>query len=101
MGGRRPTPPDPMETAQAQQGYNRESMRDAAMYSQVNQNTPWGNINYTGEFGSPDRAMNVELNPEDQQRMDMIRALKGGALESAGAGGKSGGGQEMPPMGGG
>ena len=101
MGGKRPTPPDPMVTAQAQQGYNRESMRDAAMYNQMNQNTPWGNVSYSGELGSPDRAMNVSLNPQDQQRMDMIRALKGGALNSAGAGGKAGPSQAMPPMEGG
>ena len=100
MGGQRPTPPDPMVTAQAQQGYNRGSMRDAAQYNQMGQETPWGNVSYSGELGSPDRTRHVALNPQDQQRLDMIRALKGGALNSAGAG-KSGPSQAMPPMEGG
>ena len=88
-----------MVTAQAQQGFNRDSIRDAAMFSQIGQETPWGNVSYSGELGSPDRTRHETLNPQDQQRLDMIRALKGGALNSAG--GKAGPSQAMPPMEGG
>ena len=111
MGGPpRPKPPDPMQTAQAQQGLNREAIRDAASYSQIGQQTPWGSVNYSGELGSPDRQQTTTLNPQDQQRLDQQRGIQsgllglilGGGLPAAGAQGggrgKAGPAQQMPPM---
>ena len=40
--GKRPTPPDPMQTAQQQQQFNRDSMRDATGFNQIGQDTPFG-----------------------------------------------------------
>ena len=108
MGGPpRPKPPDPMETARAQQGLNRDSVRDAAMFSQMGQQTPWGSVSYTGELGSPDRQQHVTLNPQDQQRLDQQRGVQsgllgmilgGGGQGQGGGRGKSGQAQQMPPM---
>lgn len=79
MGGR-PKPPDPRQTADIQQGYNREAMRDAAQYGQIGQQTPWGSIRYEGAIGSPDRQQIVELNPADQQALDARRGISQGLL---------------------
>ena len=65
----RPKPPDPMQTARQQQGFNREAQADAAQLGQIGQDTPFGSTSYTGEIGSPDRRQTVTLNPEDQARL--------------------------------
>ena len=109
----RPKPPDPMETARQQQGFNRESQADAAQLGQPNQVTPWGTTSYSGEIGSPDRTQTVTLNPEDQARLGQERSIKsrllsmilgggqgmggqpGGGMQSQG---KQGAGQPMPAM---
>ena len=110
MGGPpRPKPPDPMKTAQAQMGLNRDAIRDAANYSQIGQQTPWGSVNYSGELGSPERQQTTTLNPQDQQRLDQQRGIQSGLLGlilgGQGQGGGQGGGrgkagqaQQMPPM---
>ena len=111
----RPKPPDPMQTAQQQQTFNREGQRDASQLGQIGQDTPFGSINYTGEIGSPDRRQTVTLNPQDQARLDQQRSIKsrllgmilGGAQGMGGGGGqgmqggqgKQGGAQPMPAMG--
>ena len=113
MGGPpRPKPPDPMQTARAQQGLNRDSVRDAAAFSQIGQQTPWGSVSYTGELGSPDRQQHVSLNPQDQARLDQQRGIQSGLLgmilggggqgqgsmAQGGGRGKAGQAQQMPPM---
>ena len=115
MGGPpRPKPPDPMKTAQAQMGLNRDAIRDAANYSQIGQQTPWGSVSYSGELGSPERQQTTTLNPQDQQRLDQpawnpVRIVgvnpwwsglpAAGAAGAQGAGrGKAGPSQQMPPM---
>ena len=101
---KRPEVPDPMQTARAQQGFNRESLVDAIGASQIGQTTPWGNISYTGQVGSPNRQMHQTLNPQDQQRLDQHRQIKGGMLGTllgqggAQAAGKAGRPQNMPSI---
>ena len=110
----RPKPPDPMQTARQQQTFNQEAQQDAAQLGQPNQVTPWGNIGYSGEIGSPDRTQTVTLNPADQARLEQERSIKsrllsmilGGAQGMNGqpvggmqqAQGKQGQAQPMPAM---
>ena len=94
----RPKPPDPMQTAEVQQGFNRDALRDALAASQIGQDTPWGSIDYSGEIGSPDRRQQLTLNPQDQQRLDQQRGIQSGLLSLITGQGKSGQAQPMPPM---
>ena len=102
------------DDANTQLGFNQDSLNQVIGANQLNQKTPWGSINYTGDIGSPDRQQHIQLNPYDQQALGMQRgarqqilgALLGGVpgMEGApqiggpGAGGGKGGGQggEMP-----
>ena len=103
----RPKPPDPMQVAQQQQGFNRDAQADAAQLGQPNQVTPWGTTSYTGEIGSPDRRQTVTLNPQDQARLEQERSIKsrllgmilGGQQGMQGGQGKQSGAQPMPAMG--
>ena len=110
----RPRPPDPMQTARQQQGFNRDAQRDAVTLGQPNQVTPWGTTSYSGEPGSADRTQTVTLNPADQARLEQERSIKsrllgmilGGAQGMNGqpvggmqqAQGKQGQAQPMPAM---
>ena len=101
-----PKPPDPMQTARAQQGLNREGMADAVRFGQVGQDTPWGSSSYSGEIGSPDRT------PDRNAQSSGPSAAGAGALNqvttaehdsgrSRGGGqgqGKQGAAQPMPAM---
>ena len=102
----RPKPPDPMQVAQQQQGFNREAQADASQLGQIGQDTPWGSTSYSGEIGSPDRRQTVTLNPADQARLEQERSIKSRLLSMI-LGGQGGGGQgqgkqgaqqPMPPM---
>ena len=66
MGGKSgggPSPPDPVATAQAQYGWNRQAALDSARLNQINQLTPWAGTYWTGEVGSPDRTQHTVYNP--------------------------------------
>ena len=92
MGGsQRPQAPDPMRTAQVQQGFNKDSLRDAIASSQIGQENPFGEVSYSGEIGSPDRKQTTTLNPQDQQRLNMQRSVSSGLLGLI-LGGQGGGG---------
>ena len=111
-GGPRPTPPDPYRTAQVQQQFNRDSLRDAIAASQIGQQTPFGSVSYEGAIGSPDRRQITTLNPQDQARLDQQRAIQsqllgmvlgggqpgGGMSQAYGGRGKQGPAQQPPPM---
>ena len=103
--GKRPEAPDPMKTAQQQQQFNRDSMRDATGFNQIGQDTPWGSVGYEGEIGDPNRRQITTLNPQDQARLDQQRQIQSGLLglilgggQGGGGGGKQGGGEPMPGM---
>ena len=100
------------QDANIQQGFNRQALHDVIGANQVNQQTPWGSISYSGEIGSPNRTQHVQLNPYESQALDMQRmgrqqilgALIGGVpgQEGVPGGGKpAGAGAPMPPPGGG
>ena len=109
MGGRKqPEIPDAFGVARKQQEFNRDASRDALAFGQYGQSNPFGTKRYEGEIGSPDRQEIVELNPADQQNLDMQRGFQSQLLSSLvggqgggqqlGAGGKGGPGQAIPPM---
>jgi hypothetical protein len=68
--------PDPLATAQAQQGVNQEALRYAALMNQINQTGPFGSVSYSGEIGSPNRTQTTTLSPE-------IQAILNGQLQGS------------------
>lgn len=72
-----PSPPDPMETAQAQQQANAEAVRESALVNQIGQVTPYGTVRYEGEVGSPDRKQIVELGAGQQRVLDAQTGIAG------------------------
>lgn len=87
MGKSSPSPPpapDPAATAAAQGAANKEAVKASAQYNQINQVTPFGDLTYTGDLGSPERTLTQTLTPEDQARLDQQRALAGQLTQFAG-----------------
>lgn len=78
-----PPSPNPAALAQAQGAANREAVEATARYNQINQQTPFGNLTYTGELGSPERTVTQTLAPEDQARLGQQRELAGSLTEFA------------------
>jgi hypothetical protein len=66
-----PAAPDPAATAAAQTAANKEAIEASARYNQVNQQTPYGRVYYTGEIGSPNRTQVTELSPAEQQQLNL------------------------------
>ena len=73
-----PRPPDPVETAQAQAGFNREAIISSAEVNQINQQTPFGSVEFSGAIGSPDRTQTITLSPDEQAKLDLRNALISG-----------------------
>lgn len=72
-GGGAPSPPpapDPVATANAQAAANKEAVRESALVNQVNQVTPYGSMNWSGEIGSPERTVTQALAPAQQQMLE-------------------------------
>ena len=69
-----PAAPDPYATAAAQASANSAAVRESALMNQIGQNTPYGNLFYSGEIGSPDRAVNTTLAPAQQAMLDQQNA---------------------------
>ena len=65
-----PAPPDASKTAAAQAAANKEAVRESALVSQINQQTPFGSLTYSGDIGSPDRTVTQTLAPAQQQMLD-------------------------------
>ena len=80
FGGGEPDPPDPLETARAQIGINREAILESAIHNQINRNTPWGVQTWTGEIGSPNRTQHTFLHPQDEARLRGTRQIQQGLL---------------------
>lgn len=75
-GSGAPAPPDPQQTIAAQQAANKEAIETGARYGQINQVTPWGQVSFTGELGSPERTQTVSLSPGQQQAFEGQQALQ-------------------------
>lgn len=66
---RTPSPPDPARTAAAQTQSNTQTAIANAQLNNVNQNTPWGSVNYTstpGANGIPQWTQTTTLSPNQQ-----------------------------------
>jgi len=59
--------PDPVATAQAQSGINKDALITAAGLNQIKQTGPFGSVSYSGDIGSPDRTQTTTLSPELQK----------------------------------
>jgi hypothetical protein len=83
-----PKAPDPMKTAQAQGAANTQTAISQALLNQVDQQTPWGSLDYsqtgtasfrdpvTGKMTSiPQFSLKTTLNPADQALLDQERAF--------------------------
>ena len=77
-----PAPPDPVSTSKAQYEYNKEAAYDSAKLNQINQYTPWGDLSYTGDIGSPNRTQHVNLSPSQRGLFDSSNWLKQGLINS-------------------
>lgn len=69
-GGSAPQAPDPGATAAAQSAANKEAVTESAKVNQIKQVTPYGEVNYTGDIGSPDRTVTTTLSDSGQQQLD-------------------------------
>ena len=78
-----PSPPDPHETAQAQGQANREAAIASSIVNNMNEVSPYGNVNYSLSGYESDGAGNqvprytrtVELTPEQQTMLDQQNEL--------------------------
>ena len=85
IGKSKPKAPDPVATAQAQSGLNREAILESARHNQINQTSPLGEITWTGALGSPDRTQHTTLSPEQQALLEQTQRTQagvGGLIES-------------------
>lgn len=82
-----PPAPDPVATANAQTQSNLSTAEAQAALNHVNQNTPYGSVNYsqTGtDNGVPTYTQNTTLSPAGQQIFDQEGNLVNSALGAAG-----------------
>lgn len=73
-----PPPPDPAATARAQAAANKEAVRESALVNQTNQRTPFGDVTFTGEIGTPERTQTLTLPAEAQRVLDAQTRIAGG-----------------------
>lgn len=74
-----PAAPDPVVTANAQGAMNKETAIAQANLNRINQNTPYGTIDYQqigkNSDGTPKFQQNVTLSPAQQQLLDIQNSL--------------------------
>lgn len=80
---KQPAPPDPFETAAAQSQANTAAARESAQLNQINQVTPFGNVSFSGQLGTPGRTQTTTLSPAEQAKLDLANTF---ALEQGGLG---------------
>lgn len=81
MGGKSgsaPRAPDPAATAAAQTAANKEAVRESALVNQIGQVTPFGNVSFSGEIGTPERTQTLTLPPEVQAALEGQQRIAGG-----------------------
>ena len=64
--GSAPQAPNPVTTAQQQNGINYEAMQGSAKLGRTNQVTPYGNLTYSGTPGEGNDTLTTSLSPELQ-----------------------------------
>ena len=92
-----PSPPDPTATANAQQGYNVQAAQAQQKGNMINQQTPFGSLNYANDPNAPSGySANVNLNPQMQS---IVNSLQGaGSSLASNAAGMYGSGQTPNPQ---
>lgn len=87
MGKSAPRAPDPMQTAQAQAGLNRETAITQQELNMINQSGPWGSVNYTqtgtSANGTPQYSQTTTLSPSQQRIFDQTQAASGNLAQLA------------------
>src|SRR5215472_15995270 len=75
-----PTPPNPVQVSAAQTQSNLQTAQEQAVLNNVNQVTPYGNVNYThaGPYGQ--WTQTTQLSPAEQQLFNQQMAAQQGAL---------------------
>jgi hypothetical protein len=75
-----PTPPDPTQVSNAQQGYNQAAATAQNTTNSYNQSTPFGSINYTADPNSPSGySLNTSLSPTEQGLFNTYTGTQGQA----------------------
>lgn len=64
-----PKAPDPVATANAQAGANKEAIRESAKMNAVNVFSPYGNVTYTKDAQGIPTAQNISLTPMAQKQL--------------------------------
>lgn len=70
-----PSAPDPVATTQAQAAANKEAVRESALVNQIGQVSPFGEVRFTGDIGTPSRTRTTTLPPVQQQALDQQNQL--------------------------
>lgn len=80
-----PKAPDPMRTAQAQAGLNRETAITQQEMNMIGQNSPWGSVSYnqtgTSASGTPQYQQTTSLSPSQQRIFNQSQAAQGNLAE--------------------
>ena len=82
-GGSNVAAPDPVKTAEAQGAANKEAIFESARVNQINQQTPYGNVSFSGEIGQPNRTQTLTLPDEAQRILEKQRGIAGGLTDFA------------------
>lgn len=87
MGKRAPRAPDPMQTAQAQAGLNRDTAITQQELNMINQSGPWGSVSYnqtgTTANGNPIWSQQTTLSPSQQRIFDQSQSAQGNLAQLA------------------
>lgn len=87
MGKRAPRAPDPMQTAQAQAGLNRQTAITQQELNMINQSGPWGSVSYnqtgTTANGNPIWSQQTTLSPSQQRIFNQSQAAQGNLAQLA------------------
>lgn len=66
------------QLGQEQLDLSQQALNMSQAANQMNQSGPFGSMTYSGEIGSPDRTLNVSLDPAQQALLDQRTSLMGG-----------------------
>lgn len=87
-GGSAPKPPNPSSVAAAQAAANKETAITQARLNQINQYTPYGNLEYSPTGQTADGVQlyksTMTLSPQQQALFDQQQALTGQIMDAAG-----------------
>lgn len=87
FGGSAPQAPDPVATAQAQAGLNRDTAITQQELNMINQSGPWGSVRYnqtgTTANGNPIWSQQTTLSPSQQRIFNQSQAAQGNLAQLA------------------